>query len=58
VTFQAAANEWNVPAAECSAAKSVIMHKPSGRTTTFGKVEFDRASYQNFWQWRDTDGFM
>src|SRR3984893_3550519 len=35
---QAAANEWNVPAAECSAANSVITHKASGRTTTFGKV--------------------
>jgi isoquinoline 1-oxidoreductase beta subunit len=36
--IQAAANEWNVPAAECSAANNVITHKPSGRTTTFGKV--------------------
>src|SRR5712672_1304391 len=36
--IQAAANEWNVPAAECSASNSVITHKPSGRTTTFGKV--------------------
>src|SRR5258705_3268552 len=27
-----------VPAAECSAANSVITHKPSGRTTTYGKV--------------------
>jgi isoquinoline 1-oxidoreductase beta subunit len=35
---QAAANEWGVPAAECSAANSVITHKPSGRTTTYGKV--------------------
>jgi isoquinoline 1-oxidoreductase beta subunit len=35
---QAAANEWKVPAAECSAANSVITHKASGRTTTFGKV--------------------
>ena len=35
---QAAANAWNVPAAECSAANSVITHKPSGRTTTYGKV--------------------
>lgn len=35
---QAAANAWGVPAAECSAANSVITHKPSGRTTTFGKV--------------------
>jgi isoquinoline 1-oxidoreductase beta subunit len=36
--IQAAANEWKVPAAECSAADSVITHKASGRTTTFGKV--------------------
>src|SRR5579862_616130 len=36
--IQAAANEWSVPAAECSAADSVITHKPSGRTTTYGKV--------------------
>jgi len=35
---QAAANEWKVPAAECVAANSVITHKPSGRTTTYGKV--------------------
>jgi isoquinoline 1-oxidoreductase beta subunit len=35
---QAAANGWSVPAAECSAASSVITHKPSGRTTTYGKV--------------------
>jgi isoquinoline 1-oxidoreductase subunit beta len=36
--IQAAANEWKVPASECSAANSVITHTPSGRTTTFGKV--------------------
>jgi isoquinoline 1-oxidoreductase subunit beta len=35
---QAAADEWKVPAAECSAAKSVITHTPSGKTTTYGKV--------------------
>src|SRR5262245_38348074 len=35
---QAAANAWNVPASECGAANSVITHKPSGRTTTYGKV--------------------
>src|SRR5262245_62072169 len=34
----AAAQQWNVPAAECSAKKGVITHRPSGRTTTFGKV--------------------
>ncbi|HEY7362498.1 MAG TPA: molybdopterin cofactor-binding domain-containing protein [Methylomirabilota bacterium] len=36
--IQAAANAWGVPAAECSAANSVIRHRPSGRTTTYGKV--------------------
>jgi molybdopterin-binding aldehyde dehydrogenase-like protein len=36
--IQAAANEWKAPAAECSASNSVITHKPSGRTTTYGKV--------------------
>jgi isoquinoline 1-oxidoreductase subunit beta len=35
---EAAANEWKVPASECSAANSVITHTPSGRKTTFGKV--------------------
>jgi isoquinoline 1-oxidoreductase beta subunit len=35
---QAAADAWKVPAAECSAANSVITHNPSGRTTTYGKV--------------------
>jgi isoquinoline 1-oxidoreductase beta subunit len=34
----AAASQWKVPASECSAAASVITHKPSGRTTTYGKV--------------------
>ena len=36
--IQAAADEWNVPASECSAANGVITHKASGRTTTFGTV--------------------
>src|ERR1700759_2415518 len=36
--IQAAANEWKVPASECSAANSVITHKASGKTTTYGKV--------------------
>jgi isoquinoline 1-oxidoreductase beta subunit len=36
--IQAAANEWKVPASECSAASSVITHAPSGRTTSYGKV--------------------
>ena len=36
--IQAAADSWKVPASECTAAKSVITHTPSGRTTTYGKV--------------------
>ena len=36
--IQAAANEWKVPASECSAANSMITHKASSRTTTYGKV--------------------
>ena len=36
--IQAAANAWNVPASECSAASSVITHKASNRTVTYGKV--------------------
>ncbi|WP_431285023.1 molybdopterin cofactor-binding domain-containing protein [Humitalea sp. 24SJ18S-53] len=35
---QAAANAWRVPAAECTAAASVITHGPTGRTTTYGTV--------------------
>ena len=33
----AAAKQWDVPAAECKAARSVITH-PSGKSTTYGKV--------------------
>ncbi len=36
--IEAAANEWDVPASECTSANSVITHGPSGRTTTYGKV--------------------
>lgn len=36
--IEAAAENWQVPMQECSAAASVITHKPSGRTTTYGKV--------------------
>ena len=35
---QAAADQWKVPAAECTAANSIITHTPSGRTTTYGQV--------------------
>jgi isoquinoline 1-oxidoreductase beta subunit len=36
--IQAAANEWKVPAAECTAANSLITHTPSGRKVSYGKV--------------------
>lgn len=36
--IEAAAEQWDVPMAECQAANSVITHAPSGRTTTYGKV--------------------
>jgi isoquinoline 1-oxidoreductase subunit beta len=36
--IEAAAAEWKVPAAECTAASGVITHNASGRKTTFGKV--------------------
>ena len=36
--IEAAANEWGVPASECSSENSVITHGPSGQTTTYGKV--------------------
>ena len=34
----AAAAQWDVPAAECQAVKSVVTHKPSGRTLRYGEV--------------------
>jgi len=36
--IQAAADQWNVPVAECTAANSVITHPPSGRSTLYGEV--------------------
>ncbi len=44
--IQAAANQWNVPASECSASNSVITHKASGRKTTYGKVAEAAAKLQ------------
>ncbi len=41
--IEAAANAWKVPGAEVTAANGILTHKPSGRTTTFGKVA-DAAS--------------
>jgi isoquinoline 1-oxidoreductase beta subunit len=34
----AAAAQWNVPAAQCSARNSIITHAPSGRMLSFGAV--------------------
>ncbi|MHC1947533.1 xanthine dehydrogenase family protein molybdopterin-binding subunit [Bradyrhizobium sp. UFLA06-06] len=36
--IQAAANEWKVPASECTVSNGVITHTASGKTTTYGKV--------------------
>jgi isoquinoline 1-oxidoreductase beta subunit len=36
--IEAAADAWGVPTEECSASASVITHRPTGRTTTYGKV--------------------
>jgi len=44
--IRAAAAEWNVPAAECAAANSTITHRPSGRTTSYGKVAAAAARLQ------------
>jgi isoquinoline 1-oxidoreductase beta subunit len=35
---QAAAQRWNVPVAECRAARSVVTHQPSGRSFTYGQL--------------------
>ena len=40
----AAAKQWGVPAGECRAAKSVITHAASGRSTTYGKVAAEAAT--------------
>ncbi len=39
----AAADRWKVPASECVARMSVITHRPSKRTLTFGAVAEDAA---------------
>ncbi|MEO0963199.1 MAG: molybdopterin cofactor-binding domain-containing protein, partial [Pseudomonadota bacterium] len=36
--IEAAANEWGVPASECTAANSVISHAGSGQSVSYGKV--------------------
>ncbi len=39
----AAAARWHVAAAECSARNSIISHRPSGRSVSFGGVAADAA---------------
>jgi isoquinoline 1-oxidoreductase beta subunit len=39
----AAAARWNVPASECSAAASVVTHKPTGQTLRYGELTADAA---------------
>ena len=41
--IEAAAGRWQVPIAECSATNSIITHKPTGRTLTYGAVADDAA---------------
>ena len=41
--IEAAAQRWGVPAAECTAANSVLTHTPSGRTLRYGEVAADAA---------------
>ena len=36
--LEAAAGQWDVPMAECTAANSVITHTPTGRTVSYGSV--------------------
>ncbi len=39
----AAAVRWNVPASECSAAQSVVTHRPSGQSLRYGELAADAA---------------
>lgn len=41
--IQAAATRWGVPVSECSVAKGVITHGPSGDTLTYGAVADDAS---------------
>ncbi len=40
----AAARRWNVPVGEVEAKKSVLTHRPTGRTFTYGQVAADAVS--------------
>jgi isoquinoline 1-oxidoreductase beta subunit len=39
----AAAARWNVPASECTAASSVVTHKPTGQSLRYGELTADAA---------------
>jgi isoquinoline 1-oxidoreductase beta subunit len=39
----AAAARWHVPASECTAAQSVVTHRPSGRTLRYGELAAEAA---------------
>jgi isoquinoline 1-oxidoreductase subunit beta len=39
----AAAVRWHVPATECTAAQSVVTHRPSGRTLRYGELAAEAA---------------
>ena len=43
---QAAANEWKVAVAECTASNGIITHEPSQRTIYFGKVAHAAAQLE------------
>jgi isoquinoline 1-oxidoreductase beta subunit len=36
--ISAAAQKWNVPEAECSAAQGILTHTPTGKTATYGEL--------------------
>ncbi len=44
--IHAAANEWNVPAFECTTVNSMFMHVSAGGKTTFGKIVKAAAKLQ------------
>jgi len=42
--ISAAAKKWNVPASECTAEKSFVIHTPSGKKISYGDVALDAAA--------------
>jgi isoquinoline 1-oxidoreductase beta subunit len=40
---QAAANQWKVPASECTAENGTVLHKASNRSLTYGKLAAEAA---------------